>query len=166
MLPHTILVPTDFGEPSQAALDYAVELAKALNAEIVVLHAFEIPAMSFPDGAIVATAEMTSRILEGAQAGLDKEVGRFEGSGVTVRGMVKQSDPWHAVLTAVDEVSADLVCMGTHGRRGLPRAILGSVAEKVVRTCPVPVLVVHAHHEEAAKRAPSRTAHEIPASRH
>jgi nucleotide-binding universal stress UspA family protein len=168
MLPQTILVPSDFGEPSEAALDYAVELAKALNAEIIVLHAFEIPAMSFPDGAIVATAEMTSRILEGAQAGLDKQVARFAGAGVTVRGIVKQNDPWHAVLTTAEEVGADLVCMGTHGRRGLPRAILGSVAEKVVRTCPVPVLVVHAHHDDKRVPGPKRDASgvDVPASRH
>jgi nucleotide-binding universal stress UspA family protein len=168
MLPQTILVPTDFGEPSEAALDYAVELAKALGAEIVILHAFEIPAMSFPDGAIVATAEMTSRILEGAQVGLDKQVTRYASSGVSVRGIVKQNDPWHAVLTTAEEIGADLVCMGTHGRRGLPRAILGSVAEKVVRTCTMPVLVVHAHHDDKHVPGPKRdvTGADVPAGRH
>lgn len=167
MLPQTILVPTDFGEPSEAALDYAVELAKALGAEIVVLHAFEIPAMSFPDGAIVATAEMTSRIMEGAQTGLDKQVAKYAASGVRIRGVVKQNDAWHSVLAAVEELGADLICMGTHGRRGLPRAILGSVAEKVVRTCPVPVLVVHAHHDDKHIPGPKKdVGMDIPASRH
>src|SRR6187200_2934452 len=61
--PKVILVPTDFGEPSEAALDYAIDLAKALGSEVVLMHAYEIPVVGFPDGAIVATADLTARIL-------------------------------------------------------------------------------------------------------
>lgn len=143
-LPKTILVPTDFGEASDRALAYAVALGKKLGAEVVLLHAFEIPLVGFPDGAMVATAELTSRILEGAQLGLDRCVTRHKGDGVPLRGLVRQGDPWRTVLDTAKEVSAGLIVMGTHGRKGLPRALIGSVAEKIVRTSPVPVLSVHA----------------------
>jgi nucleotide-binding universal stress UspA family protein len=143
MLPKTILVPTDFGEPSEAALDYALELAKALKAEIIVMHAYEIPIMGFPDGALVATAELTSRILDGAKAGLDRQIKDHLGQGVLIRGVIKQGEAYRMVNETAEEVGADLIVMGTHGRRGIPRALIGSVAEKVVRTAKVPVLTIH-----------------------
>jgi nucleotide-binding universal stress UspA family protein len=148
MLPKLILCPTDFGEPSRAATDYAVTLAKALDSEIVLMHAFEIPMIGFPDGALVATADLTSKILEGAQAGLDRESARVADAGVKVRTLVKQGDAPTAICETASEIGADLVCVGTHGRRGLPRALLGSVAEKVVRMAHVPVLAVHAGPDE------------------
>ena len=127
--------------------------------------------MSFPDGAIVATAELTSRILEGAQAGLDKQAARHEGSGVSIKKIIEQNDPWHAVIATAESARADLVVMGTHGRRGLPRAILGSVAEKVVRHSPVPVLVVHAGNDKDTEKLTNARKREAdvgatPASRH
>ena len=143
-LPTTILVPTDFGEGSDAALSYAVELAKVIGAELVVLHTYEIPVVGFPDGTLVATAELTSRILESAKEGLDAAAKKLAPTGVRVRTLVKQGDTWRTILEVADEVSAGLIVMGTHGRRGLPRALLGSVAEKVVRTASCPVLTVRA----------------------
>jgi nucleotide-binding universal stress UspA family protein len=143
-VPKVILVPTDFGDPSDAALDYAVELARVFGSEIVLLHAYELPIMGFPDGAMVATAELTTRILEGAQLGLDNQIKSREGVGVTIRGLVKQGDAPRMINEAAAEVGAGLIAMGTHGRRGLPRALIGSTAEKVVRSANVPVLTVHA----------------------
>lgn len=142
-LPTTILVPTDFSEGSEAALRYAVDFAKVMGAEIVVLHAFELPVVGFPEGALIATAELNERLLEGARAGLDRELRTHAGSGVPMRSVVKEGEAWRAIVDTADEVSAGLVVMGTHGRRGLPRALLGSVAEKVVRTAHCPVLTVH-----------------------
>jgi nucleotide-binding universal stress UspA family protein len=148
MLPKTILVPTDFGESAERALAYAIDLAKPLGAEIIVLHTYEMPVVGFPDGTLVATAELASRVLEGAQAGLDAALATHAASGVKLRGVVKQGETWRTILATVEEVSAGLVVMGTHGRRGLPRALLGSVAEKVVRTATCPVLTVHAPPEK------------------
>lgn len=144
MLPKTILVPTDFSEGSDAAVSYAVELARALGAELVLLHTYEIPMVGFPDGTLVATAELTTRVLNGAQKGLDDAKARLAASGVPIRALVKQGDTWRTILDTADELGAGLVVMGTHGRRGLPRALLGSVAEKVVRSAKCPVLTVHA----------------------
>lgn len=142
-LPKIILVPTDFGAHSEAAIDQAIDYARVFGAEIVLMHAFEIPIMGFPDGALVATAELTTRIMEGAQAGLDRQLASRKGSGITLRGVVKQGDAWDMVNETAVEVGAGLIVMGTHGRTGLSRALMGSTAEKVVRTANVPVLTVH-----------------------
>jgi nucleotide-binding universal stress UspA family protein len=143
-MPTMILVPTDFGEPSEAALDYALELARVLGAEIALMHAYELPMIGMPDGTIIATADMANRILEGAKLGLDRQLASRQTAGVPVRAIIKQGDARQAVNETAEEVKAGLIVMGTHGRRGLPRALIGSVAEKVVRTAKVPVLTVHA----------------------
>lgn len=147
-LPSVILVPTDFGDAADRAFDYGVELAKRFDAEVVLLHSFEIPLIGFPDGATVATAELTSRIVQSAQGALDEAVATRKDAGAAVRALLRQGDPSQTVLSVAQEIGADLIVMGTHGRRGLPRALIGSVAEKVVRTAPVPVLIVHAHDVE------------------
>lgn len=144
-LPSVILVPTDFGEAASRAVDYALSLAKPLGAELVLLHTFELPLIGFPDGAMVATAELTSRIVAASQEALDKEVAARKDAGVPIKPILRQGDAWQMVLATAQETGANLIVMGTHGRRGLPRALIGSVAEKVVRTAPVPVLIVHAH---------------------
>ncbi len=141
-LPTKILVPTDFGTGSSSALDEAIELAKAFGAEVFLLHAYEIPMVGFPDGTLVATADLTSRILEGAREGLDRVVRENAARGVKLTPIIKQGEPWRAIDEAIAEHGIDLVVMSTHGRRGLPRALLGSVAEKVVRTASCPVLTV------------------------
>ena len=150
-MPKTILVPTDFGEPAEAALLTAIEYAKVFGSQIVLMHAFEIPIIGFPDGALVATADLTARILEGAQVGLDRQIHEHEGCGVAIRGMIKQGDAFRMVNEAASEVGAGLIAIGTHGRKGLSRALLGSVAEKVVRSASVPVLTVHPN--DVAKNA-------------
>ncbi len=164
-LPKIILVPTDFGEPSEVALDTAIEYAKVFGSEIVLMHAYEIPIIGFPDGAVVATAELTSRLLEGAQEGLDRQIQSRQGHGVRIRGVIKQGEPYRMVNETAEEVGAALIALGTHGRKGLSRALIGSVAEKVVRTAHVPVLTVHPGDivkaelgRPEAQRAPEATA--------
>jgi nucleotide-binding universal stress UspA family protein len=140
--PTTILVPTDFSEPAGAALDYAVQLAEKLGAKVHVVHAFELPIVGFPDGNMMITAEMASRLIEGAQKALDDLVQKYEGRRVELKSFLEQADPRDAVLSATKKVGADLIVMGTHGRRGIARALIGSVAESVVRTSSVPVLTL------------------------
>jgi nucleotide-binding universal stress UspA family protein len=139
-----ILVPHDFGEGSDAALTYALEVARALRCEIVLMHAYDLPMMGFPDGALVGSADLSSKLLEGVSAGVERTLAAISGSGVPARSIVRQGDSWRAIVEVADEIGARMIVMGTHGRRGLPRALLGSVAEKVVRTAHCPVLTVHA----------------------
>ena len=142
-LPKKILVPHDFGTGSDHALAYAVDLAKALGAEVTVMHAFEIPMVGFPDGTLVATPELVSRILDGVNLGLKKAVELHAAAGVTMHSLVKQGPTWQTVTETATEHQIDLIVMGSHGRQGLPRVLLGSVAEKVVRMAHCPVLTLH-----------------------
>lgn len=138
---HTILVPTDFSAHSTRALDWACEAAKPFGADIVVVHSSDLPAAVFPETALSFTPEMTTRLHEGAKAALESLVTEYKGRGVS-RWIHRVGDAFSEILSAAEQVHADLIVMGTHGRRGLSRALLGSVAERVVRTSHVPVVTI------------------------
>lgn len=142
--PKVILVPTDFSASSDRALAYATSLGKALGAELVVLHAYDLPIVGFPDGALVASPELATRITEGAQIGMKRALDAHAGAGVPMRSLIRQGTTWRTILDVSKELACDMIVMGTHGRQGLPRALLGSVAEKIVRSADVPVLTVRA----------------------
>ncbi len=146
-LPKTLLVPVDFSDTSNVALDYAVDLAKALKAKVVVMHAYELPVYGFPDGALVATVEIATRIMNGAQAGLAALLEKRKDSGVEITSVLRQGVPWDEVHSVAEEVKADMIVIGTHGRSGLARALLGSVAEKIIRTSTRPVLSIRGPHK-------------------
>lgn len=146
-LPKTLLVPVDFSDTSNLALDYAVDLAKALGGKVVVMHAYELPVYGFPDGALVATVEIATRIMNGAQAGLAALIEKRKGKGVEITSVLRQGVPWDEVHSVAEEVNADMIVIGTHGRGGLARALLGSVAEKIIRTSTRPVLTIRGPHK-------------------
>jgi len=141
-VPRRILVATDFSDTADRALDYAVALAAALGAEIVLVHAYEVPVYAFPDGAFLATTEISERLAEAARTALDSALASRAASKVPMRGVLRTGTPWTEIEAVATEEKADLVIVGTHGRKGIARALLGSVAEKVVRTAPCPVLSV------------------------
>ncbi|MBX3260509.1 MAG: universal stress protein [Labilithrix sp.] len=143
--PKTILVPTDFSEPARVAFDYAVQLAEKLGSSVHLVHAFEIPLVGFPDGVMTISAEMASRIIDAAQKALDDLVQPYASRKVEIHTSLEQADPRDAVLAVAKRLGADLIVMGTHGRRGIARALIGSVAESVVRTSPLPVLTLRAN---------------------
>jgi nucleotide-binding universal stress UspA family protein len=136
-----ILVPHDFSDTADRALDYAAGLAARLGASITVVHAYEIPVYGFPEGPVV-TAEMAVQIEGAARAAMDALAKRSKPAGVELSFVLRQGAAWSEIQAVAKEIKADLVVIGSHGRRGLSRALLGSVAEKVVRTAPCPVLTV------------------------
>jgi nucleotide-binding universal stress UspA family protein len=129
-----ILVPTDFSETSDRALDWAVEVAARLGSSITVMHAYEIPIVGVPDGTLVATAEMAERLADASREALEATVERHRGRGVPLEAVLHEGVPWEEINRVADALDADLVVMGTHGRKGIARALLGSVTEKVVRS--------------------------------
>lgn len=139
-----ILVPTDFSVAAEAALDQALALASKMGAKVVLLHAYALPIIGFPDGTLIPSAAIASGIISDAEKELAACVARCSESGVEIVPLLKEADPREAILAAARELSADLVVMGTHGRRGIARALIGSVAEAIVRVSPVPVMTVHA----------------------
>lgn len=134
-----ILCPVDFSEPSRVALRYAATLAGTLGAELEVMHAYQLPVYALPDGALMATPEMTARI----STDLGKALAELaEEEAPKAKTTLVEGAPAAEVARLAKEHEADLVVMGTHGRTGLKHLLIGSVAERVVRTCPVPVLTV------------------------
>jgi nucleotide-binding universal stress UspA family protein len=139
-----ILVAVDFTETSDKAFDFALELAAKFDAQLTAVHAFEIPVLGFPDGALVATADIAARIQESARQGLDAAVsGRQGRGGVKIESVLREGVPQEEIKAVAEEWKADLIVIGTHGRKGLARALLGSVAENVIRTVKTPVMVIH-----------------------
>lgn len=144
-----IVVPTDFSAGSEAAATQAAWLAGRLGARLHVVHAFVGLAHSAAGVApglmddLRATEDamrdQARRDLEAFAARFAREAG---GAPVTTALVEAGAAAPDAILRAVGEAKGDLIVMGTHGRTGLRRAILGSVAERVVRTAEVPVLVV------------------------
>jgi nucleotide-binding universal stress UspA family protein len=133
-----VLVPTDFSAPSERALMMALELARAFDAKVSLLHVWSIPNTGYAEALtwpIDSMEKAAKRALDDALASTVKLYPKTE-------ALLREGNEWKSVLEVVDELGVDLVVMGTHGRRGLPRLVLGSVAEKVVRLCPVPVLTV------------------------
>ncbi len=149
-----ILVPTDFSEPSEAALDSAAELARALGASIDVLHVWEapvfVPPSMLPDAG-VADLSMLEIYRKNAESALEQFVAKAKDRGVSVRASFAELGP--AAYTIADFARRreyDLIVIGTHGRTGLAHIVIGSVAERVVRYAPCPVLAVRAKNAQKA----------------
>lgn len=139
-----ILVPHDFSDTAEKALGYALDLAERLGSRVTILHVYEVPTYAFPEGPTL-TLEMVSEIERAAAIALDGVAARARRRpGVNVGTQLRQGTPWKEIDAAAKESSVDLIVIGTHGRRGIARALLGSVAEKIVRTAPCAVLTVHA----------------------
>jgi nucleotide-binding universal stress UspA family protein len=136
-----ILVPHDFSDSANRALDYAVALASRLGAAVTVIHAYEVPVYGFAEGPVV-TVEIGGQIEAAARGAMDALAKRTKPAGVDVSFFLRQGPAWSEINAVAKEVGADLVVIGSHGRQGISRALLGSVAERVVRTAPCPVLTV------------------------
>ena len=136
-----IIVPTDFSETSQHALDIAIEIARESGGELTVMHTTEVPVYAYSDMAY-APVDLLSPIAKVAEERLRALVESVRQRHPGARGVLKVGVPWEQIMASVAEVQADLIVMGTHGRRGVAHALLGSVAEKVVRVSQVPVLTV------------------------
>lgn len=152
MLPKNILVPTDLSEHAEHALDYACELAAKLDATVHVVNVIGIPALGLPELGVALTSTVIDSVIADNQKALDALAAR-KCSGARIGQVVLKTGDARDVInqTALD-VGADLIVMGTHGRRGVSRALLGSVAETVVRSAPCPVLTVRMHKDKNADR--------------
>jgi nucleotide-binding universal stress UspA family protein len=140
-----ILVATDFSEASDAALRYGREFASRFGATLHVLHVAEnvaIPSIG-ADGFAAMAPELQEDIEEAARVRLAAALGDHGGSGPVTRPVVMTaSSPALLIVDYAKRNDIDVIVMGTHGRGGLERVLMGSVAERVVRQAPCPVLTV------------------------
>jgi len=145
-----ILVATDFAESAEQALASAVQLARRHGAELILLHVYmDLPA--YPEitaGQVETIYEEQRRWIEAA---LERRARSARGEGLLARALLRTGPAASTIARTATDEGADLVVVGSHGRSGLDRLIVGSVAERVVRLATCPVLVVKS--PETAARA-------------
>ena len=137
-----ILCPIDFSETSEHALRYAIDLASRLGADVRLLHAYQLPTYALPDGALLARPDFVNELTTELHKQLDELIHRYSGHGVSLEGKIVEGLAFSEVNRVAKDEKADLIVMGTHGRTGMKHLLLGSVAERVVRTAEIPVLTV------------------------
>lgn len=140
-----ILVPSDFSAHSQEALRAAADLATRYEGSVTIVHAYEPVAYPLPEGYVVFTATQ----LADMQTEFDKQLAVAKRDAIAAGAQqvdTKQlmGNPAYEIVEYAKQHGFDIIVMGTHGRRGLKHALLGSVAERVLRTAPCPVLIVKA----------------------
>jgi nucleotide-binding universal stress UspA family protein len=160
---HKIVVPVDGSEPSDAAVALALKLAKEEDAELIFVHAVELnkivalagPAPIDPSIAIDAACQMGKELLDDVKR-------RAVEAGCRATVELPEDECVASVLEIARQRKADLITVGSHGRSGIRRALLGSVAEGILRRSPIPVLVCHAppHASRLLQSAKTATAGE------
>ena len=136
-------MPTDFSTQSERAWALARRLALAVGAEVVLVHVF-VEAPLYSEGPFAA--ERIREVYASGRAWVQEQLRRWEATahaeGVTAKTLLRTGVPHGEIVAAAREEGADLVVIGTHGRGGVDRLLLGSVADRVIRLAPCPVLAV------------------------
>jgi nucleotide-binding universal stress UspA family protein len=145
---HTILHPTDFSDRSGYAFWLACALARDYGARLIALHVWAAPTVVYAEGVIPPNWE---DLATAAQEQLDRL--QVPEGNVRAERRLEEGDAAEEILRVAQESNADLIVMGTHGRTGLGRLLMGSVAEEVVRKAPCPVLTVKAPFPQTAPEA-------------
>jgi universal stress protein A len=138
-----ILAPTDFSELSKQGLQSALELADAFGAKLLLLYVVEPP--PYPVEGIVPShlgATMLDDLERQATTDLAQMLSETQASNMDVARRVVVGIPYRKIVDVAEEEKIDLIVMTTHGRTGLSHLVMGSVAEKIVRTAPCPVLTI------------------------
>ncbi len=140
-----ILAPTDFSDNSRLALEYAAALGERFESELHLLHVLQdvLSVVAPEPGLVFASAgDYVKELRESAEATLQKLVESKPLAGKKVVRHVRQGQPFVEIIRYARDKSIDLIVIGTHGRTGLAHALMGSVAERVVRKAGCPVLTV------------------------
>jgi nucleotide-binding universal stress UspA family protein len=138
-----ILWPTDLSPLSKAALPHAVGLASSAGAELVLLHVMPLPAMyAAPDVSGAVWIPLQRKTRAAAQRQLRRLEKQVKGPNLHTHTVLTEGVPFLQIVRAAKRLRCDLIVLATHGRTGLIHAIMGSVAENVIRRAPCPVLTV------------------------
>lgn len=145
-----ILAPTDFSPPSDRALDVAIDIARLTGAAVEVLHVnLEAMWVLPPPGDVIASPVDMAEVLATSSMELDARVNRVRAAGVSCTGVSESGRTDAEIVEYARKRCAGLIVVGSHGRHGLSHVLIGSVAEKVVRHAPCPILVVPPEDEDA-----------------
>lgn len=139
--PRNLLVPIDFSEQSENAATAACALAAKTGSTVHLLHAYVIPVASV-GLALTVSQQYVEQFVKDSRIQLQELAARLCPNAVMGPFLVESGDPREVITDEAKKLHAELIVMGTHGRRGITRALIGSVAESVVRTAPCSVLIV------------------------
>ena len=138
-----ILCPVDFSDASRSALQVASELARRFDGEVTVFHAYPLPGYTLPEGTVLPATGMLQELAEQTDALLARWKAEAIADGAPrVSSGKSVGEPAAEIVAAAEEGRYDAIVVGTHGRTGLAHVLLGSVAERVVRRAPMPVVTV------------------------
>jgi len=138
-----ILFPTDFSEPAEYAWSYALTFAQEFGAEVHLVHVVTPPPRVTEAYAVNFDPERTVKALTAeANASMDRQVEAAKSRGLIFRREVRVGVDYREIIDYATKQDIDLIVMATHGRTGLAHVLMGSVAEKVVRKAPCPVLTI------------------------
>jgi nucleotide-binding universal stress UspA family protein len=141
----SILVPVDFSEFSERALRYAIWLGKQLGASVSLVHVYPIAVYAAPP--MLGASVPMGNFREQAQKALEELMERVgKDTDAKLQGQTCEGVAHREIQRVAQEQGADLIVMGTHGRSGLEKLLMGSVAERVIRTSHVPVIAVPRDH--------------------
>ena len=141
---NTILLPTDFSADAEKAHSTATELAKVFDAKIVVLHAYRVdnPMLSPMAGGYATPQDVYDERRSRSLEQVEKLVSEISDEGIEATGIAILESAAAGIVAQAEKLPADLIVMGTRGLTGVKKVVLGSVAERVVRLAPCPVLTV------------------------
>jgi universal stress protein A len=156
---HKVLVPIDFSDGSLEALEYAIDLARPIDAELIILFVVE-PAY-YGTGADLYSGSIDPSVLLQEQQRIGAEqlsqLGRrLDQRAIRFRTLLETGTPHRIVAGVAEKQRVDLILMATHGRSGFSHLLLGSVTEKVIRSAPCPVLTLRAHERKRRRARPGR----------
>jgi nucleotide-binding universal stress UspA family protein len=138
-----ILCPVDFSDPAREALHFAAELARQFNASMTLLHVYHPPGYTLPEGIVLPGPEALASLFEH----IDRTLAEWRNEALArgapeVDTATAQGSPWHEIVECARRRDFHMIVVGTHGHTGLRHLLLGSVADRVVRQAPCPVLTV------------------------
>ncbi len=145
-----ILIPVDFSDHSTAALESAIELARAFDSKLHLLHCYQIQPGGITPYGIAIPSSYSTEIRDAASQQLAAWQEKRIPAGVSVDVSIVSEVPSKAIVGTAKKVGADLIVMGTRGLSGFKHVMLGSVAERTVRLAPCPVMTVHAPGSKSA----------------
>jgi len=137
-----ILVPLDGSALAERAVEQAEKIAKALGYEVILFQVIQNPLASAPEAGPATEEQAAEDTISVANAYLKKIAARLEGKGIQARIEIGEGPPYAGILGMAHREDVDFIIMSTHGRTGITRALMGSVAEKVVYTTKRPVMLV------------------------
>jgi nucleotide-binding universal stress UspA family protein len=137
-----MVVPTDFSDTADRALGTAIDLARPLGAELLVVHVYSPVVVLPPPIDMVSLPTVFPQALQRMQEALEKRAGRVREAGLSCTVALIEGHPHVEIVRHAESSGAELIVMGTHGRGGLAHAVLGSVTERVIHKAPCAVLVV------------------------